>query len=257
MPSREHYQNAGNPAGEYGSSMLDTMNSGTHEQLALWALPLLSQRVALRILNQLAQSPQAGEQLAQSPQKDTRQIAGQPAAGQSIEKTFSPTMRVVDLGCGGGANLARHHALFPQAQLAGLDHSSISIEKSKIFNAHLIKQGLCEVTEGDVGQLPYSDVSASIVTAFETTYFWPNLEQAFREVLRILKPGGIFAIINETDGRNFDQLRWNDFGQARDLLTIYSQEQLDELLRKVGFSSTETCRHPSEDWIEVFAYKEY
>lgn len=253
MPSREHYQNAGNPAGEYGSSMLDTMNSGTHEQLALWALPLLSQRVARQTLGQRAQEQQACAQ-----QADAQQPAVcQSDSHQSTEKTFSPTMSIVDLGCGGGANLARHHALFPQAQLAGLDHSPVSVEKSKRFNASLIKQGLCDVTAGDVGQLPYADASASIVTAFETTYFWLDLEQAFTEVLRILKPGGIFVIINETDGRSFDQLRWNDFTQARDLLTIYSQEQLDELLRKAGFSSTETCRHPSEDWIEVFAYKEY
>ena len=35
------------------------------------------------------------------------------------------------------------------------------------------------------------------VTAFETVYFWPELAQNFREVYRVLKPGGVFFICNE------------------------------------------------------------
>ena len=36
--------------------------------------------------------------------------------------------------------------------------------------------------------------------AFETVYFWPELAQNFREVYRVLKPGGIFFICNEANG---------------------------------------------------------
>ena len=39
-----------------------------------------------------------------------------------------------------------------------------------------------------------------LATAFETIYFWPGLEKCFAEVARILKPGGIFMIVNESDG---------------------------------------------------------
>ena len=39
-----------------------------------------------------------------------------------------------------------------------------------------------------------------MVTAFETVYFWPELAQNFREVYRVLKPGGVFFICNEANG---------------------------------------------------------
>ena len=31
------------------------------------------------------------------------------------------------------------------------------------------------------------------VTAFETVYFWPDLPRCFREVFRVLRPGGTFC----------------------------------------------------------------
>lgn len=51
----------------------------------------------------------------------------------------------------------------------------------------------------DVGALPYGDGAFDLVTAFETVYFWPDLEKAFQEILRTLKPGGRFLLVCETD----------------------------------------------------------
>jgi len=36
-----------------------------------------------------------------------------------------------------------------------------------------------------------------IVTAVETHYYWPNLATNVKEILRVLKPGGTFALIAE------------------------------------------------------------
>ena len=43
-------------------------------------------------------------------------------------------------------------------------------------------------------------IVSGMATAFETVYFWPEIEKSFAEVRRILSPGGIFLIVNEDDG---------------------------------------------------------
>src|SRR5260370_33010975 len=52
--------------------------------------------------------------------------------------------------------------------------------------------------EGSVTALPFPDRTFDIVTAVETHYYWPDLPANVREILRVLKPGGTFALIAET-----------------------------------------------------------
>ncbi len=46
--------------------------------------------------------------------------------------------------------------------------------------------------QASVAELPFKAEQFEVVTAFETVYFWPELTQNFREVYRVLKPGGDF-----------------------------------------------------------------
>lgn len=48
--------------------------------------------------------------------------------------------------------------------------------------------------------LPFEDNTFDTVTAFETVYFWPDMEKSFSEVKRVLKPGGLFLISMESNG---------------------------------------------------------
>ena len=46
--------------------------------------------------------------------------------------------------------------------------------------------------QASVAELPFEAEQFDVATAFETVYFWPELAQNFREVYRVLKPGGTF-----------------------------------------------------------------
>lgn len=53
------------------------------------------------------------------------------------------------------------------------------------------------VLQGSVAGMIFAAGWFDLVTAFEAVYFWPDLPRSFREVYRVLKPGGTFFICNE------------------------------------------------------------
>ena len=111
---------------------------------------------------------------------------------------LTPDDKVLDCGCGGGANIKRMLKKCPQGIVKGIDYSTVSVEKSKKVNKSAITKGRCTVLCASVSELPFESGQFDVVTAFETIYFWPDLSQCFREVWRVLKPGGTFLICNET-----------------------------------------------------------
>lgn len=136
---------------------------------------------------------------------------------------------VLDVGCGGGANLAVLLKRCPKGRADGLDYSAESVAASRKKNAKELGRR-CTVTQGDVGALPYGDGTYDAVTAFETVYFWPDLSQAFSEILRVLKPGGRFLLACEMGDAS--DTTWTS---RIDGLTIYAGEDLKARLEAAGF----------------------
>lgn len=159
---------------------------------------------------------------------------------------------ILDLGCGGGANLAVLLKLCPDGTAVGLDYSSVSVKKASAVNCRAIAEGRCQVIQGDVQELPFADDFFEQVTAFETIYFWPNLEEAFQQVFRVLKPGGSFLVCNESNGEDPKQEKWCDIIGG---MTIYTGERLFELLWAAGFIQVEIHQREDRNWLCVTAQK--
>ena len=116
--------------------------------------------------------------------------------------------KVLDCGCGGGANMKRLLKKCPQGIVKGIDYSPVSVEKSKKVNEAAIAEGRCTVLQGSVADMIFADNWFDAVTAFETVYFWPDLPRCFREVYRVLKVGGTFLICNESNGDTDKDEKW-------------------------------------------------
>lgn len=136
---------------------------------------------------------------------------------------------VLDCGCGGGANIKKLLEKAAQGSVKGIDYSEVSVEKSRSLNALAISAGRCEIMQANVAQLPFEDSSFDLVTAFETVYFWPELPACFREVGRVLRPGGTFFICNECGEDN----KWTDIVSG---MKIYTADELTQVLTKAGFT---------------------
>lgn len=194
------------PQGADGFKLLDRMNGGSHEELAVWALAFLP---------------------------------------------FKGTDRILDIGCGGGANLERLLQYAPQGHVTGVDYSSVSVQASSEYNAAAIAQGHCDVSEGDVHNLSFDDDAFDIITAFETVYYW-NLPKAFTEVKRVLKPGGIFLVSNEDDRGDPEVL---ELATKIPGMVIYAPEELEEPLKQAGFAIQAIERRPEIGHFAIFATK--
>lgn len=158
----------------------------------------------------------------------------------------------VDLGCGGGRNAGELLKLFPMAHVTAVDYSRLSVEKAKEYNRNMIAAGRCEVRQGDVSNLKLPAERFDLATAFETIYFWPGLEKCFSQVERLLRPGGIFMICNESDGTDAASLK---FEKIIDGMKNHTVEEIEAALRAAGFGDVKSDHHPSKPWITVLARK--
>ena len=159
---------------------------------------------------------------------------------------------ILDIGCGGGANIARLLARSKSAKVTGVDYSPVSVAKSSKVNADAIAKGRCEVREANVAALPFGDGQFALVTAFETVYFWPDIEKSFAGVRRVLSGGGVFLIVNEDDGLSGNNGKWEKIIEG---MHTYTPDELKTHLTAAGFRNVTIHRDETRHWLAATALK--
>ena len=161
---------------------------------------------------------------------------------------------ILDVGCGGGRTVRRLAALASEGNVIGLDYSAASVAVSRDTNAKEIEAGRVQIARGSVAALPFPDRTFDIITAVETHYYWPDLPANVREILRVLKPGGSFALIAETyRGGPFRLL----YGIVMPLLraAFLSDAEHRDLLTQAGFTEVATMHLSGRNWICAMGHR--
>ncbi|WP_026427786.1 class I SAM-dependent methyltransferase [Actinomyces slackii] len=158
-----------------------------------------------------------------------------------------PSDRVLDVGCGGGAAIKRI-LRETRREVAGVDHSPAAVDTALRANRAAAASGRLRVVEASVEDLPFRDGFFDAVTAFETTYFWPDIAAGMAEIRRVLPPGGRLLIANEYATRS-DAGHWAD----RLEMTIPDGDHLAGMARQVGFSQVDWDHHPRRSWLRLVA----
>jgi ubiquinone/menaquinone biosynthesis C-methylase UbiE len=148
---------------------------------------------------------------------------------------FHDGITMADIGCGGGATLKRLLKRSQGSKVYGIDISEESVAKARNVNKQLLGNRVF-VEQGSADRLPWDNQTFDVVTAVETVYFWPNLPKCFQEVKRVLKPGGQFAVMLEVIESDS---AWPSVVKG---MTVYSPEQLKDMLEQAGFSDVEVFR---------------
>ena len=159
--------------------------------------------------------------------------------------------KILDIGCGGGVNIEKFLRLTPN-NVDGLDYSEVSVVASIERNRDAVDNGRCTVMQADVSDMPIEDERYNLATAFETIYFWPEIQETFKEVSRIIKPEGRFMIAQGTDGNHPDDEKWLATVEG---MSVYTSPELERYLLDAGFKSVESYVKENDYILVVIAQK--
>jgi len=101
---------------------------------------------------------------------------------------------VIDLGSGAGndAFVARRE-VGEKGRVIGIDFTPAMIEKAR-SNAEKVGFNNVEFRQGDIEKIPVTSGVADVVVSNCVLNLVPNKDGVFKEILRVLKPGGHFSI---------------------------------------------------------------
>jgi arsenite methyltransferase len=124
------------------------------------------------------------------PEADLGLGCGLPTQFAKIEKGHT----VIDLGSGAGNDcfIARNE-VGEDGRVIGIDFTPAMIDKA-IANAEELGFKNVEFREGDIENMPVSSDVANIIVSNCVLNLVPNKSQVFKEMFRVLKPGGHFSI---------------------------------------------------------------
>jgi ubiquinone/menaquinone biosynthesis C-methylase UbiE len=107
-----------------------------------------------------------------------------------------PYGRSLEIGCGTGfftLNLRLAGVLGDGLHVTDISTGMVDMAKRNAAELGLTLDG----EQADVEQLPYADDSFDLVIGHAVIHHVPDVEQAFREMLRVLRPGGRLVICGE------------------------------------------------------------
>lgn len=158
---------------------------------------------------------------------------GNPTALASIREGET----VLDLGSGAGFDaLLAAARVGPQGRVIGVDLTEEMIAQAR---ANAAKAGVAniEFRLGDIESLPVEDASVDLVISNCVINLVPDKPQVFREIARVLKPGGRVAISDIVlDGPLPEALRANEGAYCSCVSGAISRDDYLEALAAAGLS---------------------
>jgi arsenite methyltransferase len=109
------------------------------------------------------------------------------------ERLSDSATEVLELACGNGFNLAILAGRNPTRHFVGIDLVAAQVERA---NTALRPFANATAAVGDFQDLSFADRSQDFVFVIESFCHATDLPRAFDEVHRVLRPGGIFVVID-------------------------------------------------------------
>lgn len=106
----------------------------------------------------------------------------------ALAETGTPA--ILEIGPGPGHLAERILSLVPGAHWTGLDVDPAMLEATRARLARAELGDRATLVEGNVAALPFGDASFDLVLSSLSTHHWGDAQAGFREIRRVLRPGG-------------------------------------------------------------------
>lgn len=146
-----------------------------------------------------------------------------------------PFQDLLDCGCGTAPMLTLLHEKYPDKHYTGIDLTPKMIEAARAKHMEGV-----ELVVGDCERLPFADESFDVVICCQSFHHYPNVQDFFDSVSRVLRPGGRLILRDMT--MRSAAVRWlcNHIEMPLINLTghgdvrVYGREDVRALCEKAG-----------------------
>lgn len=153
---------------------------------------------------------------------------------QARDRHDGVARHVAELGPGPGLGLEALLTQFNEAQVWGVDLSSVMLSQSRKRNQKAVETGRLTLLEGGTSALNASE-PADIVMANHVVYFWQDPVAEMAQIHGFLRPGGLLALGYQLKA-NMPALAQRRFPPAGHHL-YESDDALTQVARAAGFAS--------------------
>jgi len=145
--------------------------------------------------------------------------------------------KILDVGCGTGTLAVQLKQMYPGAQVVGLDPDPKALRRAK---AKTQRAGISvALDQGFADELTYETGSFDRVFSSFTFHHLEERERekALKEILRVLRPGGSFHLVDFTHDSHGSHGFWARLIGSHAHLKDNSDERILEQMRRAGFTN--------------------
>ena len=154
---------------------------------------------------------------------------------------------VLEVGFGPGKLINEMAGITVKGVVEGIDYSRAMLKQAGKVNKQYIATEKVKLHQGDCSSLPFDNESFDKLCSLNTLYFWKDPKKYFREMFRVLKPGGSI-VVGFRDDKQMSKLNL-----SKEIFTTYSQNEVISLLYNSGFSDARVAEKKGKPFLSYCA----
>jgi len=151
-----------------------------------------------------------------------------------------PGDTVLEIGFGPGVALEGIAERADDGFAAGIEPSELMVRQAARRLRSYVAAGRAELRVGKSSDIPYADATFDRALTVNTIYFWEDLASGFREIRRVVKPGGCFVLVfRATEGEGGALQVHGGSLHMHGMLKPALVAEVAEWMREAGFGDLE------------------